>query len=297
MLRGALVGTVLALFGSAAVAGAAVKDDVQAAVKKLSDSGYSWKQTSEGAPGGGGAGGGAGRAPGGGAGGAGAAGGAGGRRGGGAGGGGAAFGGGPVEGKFADGLTYVKQTMGQNETEFLLKGDKGAIKAGDAGWVALDDQAAARTARVAKAFKLPTVQATAAIDSVKDFTKAEDAYVADLSEDAAKAMIPAGGAGGGGRGGRRGGGGAGGAAGGAPAGGAGAGGTAAAPTPPAISNAKGTITVTMKDGALTKIVYKVSGTMSMGGQDREISRTTTVDFSDVGSTKIEVPAEAKDKMS
>ncbi len=118
MLRSAFVGTVLVLFGSAALAAAAEKDDVQAAVKKMSDSGYSWKQTTEG----------------------------------GAGGGGQGRGGGASEGKYqADGLTWVSRTAGNNTVAFIIKGDKGAIKAGDADWVSLDDaqndQAAQRRPR------------------------------------------------------------------------------------------------------------------------------------------------------
>jgi hypothetical protein len=39
----------------------------------------------------------------------------------------------------------------------------------------------------------------------------------------------------------------------------------------------------------------VQGTVTFGDQEREVNRTTTVDFTDVGSTKVEVPAEAKAK--
>src|SRR5579862_9659396 len=122
MLKSTLVGTVLVLFGSA-MAHADVKDDVQAGLKKLSDSGYSWKQTSENAGGGGGGGGG--------------------NR------------GGASEGKYqADGLTWVSRTMGQNTTVFFMKGDKGAIKAGDAEWQSFDDaqndQQAQRFVQMAK---------------------------------------------------------------------------------------------------------------------------------------------------
>jgi len=243
MLKNALVATVLVMFGSAALACAAEKDDVQAAVKKLSDSGYSWKQTTEG--------------------GAGAA---------------AGRGGGAVEGKFqADGLTWVSRTGGNNTTVFIIKGDKGAIKAGDADWVSLDDaqndQAAQRAARGAKSFKLPTVQAATTIDGVKEFAKADDAYSADLSEEAVKQLMTFGG--GRGRGGAN---------------------ANANATPPQITNAKGTVKVWLKDGALTKIVYNVQGTISINGQDRDINRTTTTEFSDVGTTKIDVPAEAKTKI-
>jgi hypothetical protein len=53
----------------------------------------------------------------------------------------------------------------------------------------------------------------------------------------------------------------------------------------------------VKDGQLAKYEYHVQGNMSFNGQDREINRTTTVEIKDVGSTKVEIPAEAKAKMS
>ena len=52
----------------------------------------------------------------------------------------------------------------------------------------------------------------------------------------------------------------------------------------------------MKDGQLTKYEYNVKGEMSFGGNDIDIDRTTTIEIKDVGSTKVEVPAEAKAKI-
>ena len=51
-----------------------------------------------------------------------------------------------------------------------------------------------------------------------------------------------------------------------------------------------------KDGALVKYVVNVKGTVSFGGQDRDIDRTTTTEFKKVGSTKVSVPDEAKKKL-
>ena len=53
----------------------------------------------------------------------------------------------------------------------------------------------------------------------------------------------------------------------------------------------------VKDGVLSKYEYNVQGKMSFNGNDINIDRTTTVDVKDVGSTKFEVPEEAKKKLS
>jgi len=53
----------------------------------------------------------------------------------------------------------------------------------------------------------------------------------------------------------------------------------------------------VKDGVLSKYQYNVQGTMNIGGNDREINRTTTVEIKDVGTTKLTVPDEAKKKLS
>jgi hypothetical protein len=65
---------------------------------------------------------------------------------------------------------------------------------------------------------------------------------------------------------------------------------------PEPKNAKGFAKFWLKDGAIAKMEVKVSGTISMQNEDRDVSRTTTYEFKDVGSTKVEVPADAKSKI-
>jgi len=67
-----------------------------------------------------------------------------------------------------------------------------------------------------------------------------------------------------------------------------------APPPPA--DAKGTAKFWVKDGTLSKYEYNVQGTMSFNGNDRQVNRTTTVEITDVGTTKVEVPEDAKKKL-
>jgi hypothetical protein len=42
---------------------------------------------------------------------------------------------------------------------------------------------------------------------------------------------------------------------------------------------------------------KVQGKVSFGGNDRKVDRTTTIEIKDIGSTKVQVPEEAKGKLS
>ena len=67
--------------------------------------------------------------------------------------------------------------------------------------------------------------------------------------------------------------------------------------PPKTSDAKGTVKFWIKDGALAKYEIKVQGKVAAGERQNEINRTTTVELKEVGTTKLEVPAEAKQKMS
>jgi hypothetical protein len=188
----------------------------------------------------------------------------------------------PSHGKIQkDGLTWTDMTMRDNTVEAYFKGGKAAVKTED-GWTNLDLTAApargggggggANPARFMSArlrnFKAPAAQVTDIVGKTKDLTKADDAYAGDLTEDGAKALLTQGG-------GRRGGGGG---------------------QAPTVSNAKGSIKLWVKDGVLTKYQIKVSGTVSRDGNDRDVDRTTTVEIKDIGTTKIEVPEEAKTKL-
>jgi hypothetical protein len=67
--------------------------------------------------------------------------------------------------------------------------------------------------------------------------------------------------------------------------------------PPPPKNAMGTVKFWVQDGALMKYEVHVKGTVTgRNGEDREIDRTTTTEIKAVGTTKVEVPAEAKAKL-
>lgn len=250
MIRRSLLATVALLASSALVASAAPKDEVTDAAKKLADApNYAWKQTTE-------------------------------RQGGGGGGGGGGRGMGPIDGKTEKGGPMVlAMTMGDNEVQAVIKGDKGAVKTQD-GWKSFDElQQAAQDGgqgqgrgrgmfgRMLRNTKAPAQQAQDLVAASKEITKTGDAYAAELTEEGAKELLSF-------RGGR--------------------GGNAPQSN---VSNAKGTVKFWMKDGALSKYEYNVQGSMDFNGNAFEVNRTTTVEVKDVGSTKVEVPEEAKGKMS
>ena len=131
-----------------------------------------------------------------------------------------------------------------------------------------DDRGAFQV-RAIKAFKAPATQAEEVAGTTKELKKGDDgSYAGALTEEGAKALLS--------RGGRGGGGGA-----------------------PAPSGAKGTAKFWIKDGTLSKYEYQVEGMIKRRDSDEEvkINRTTTVEIKDVGTTKIEVPAEVKKKLS
>ena len=114
-------------------------------------------------------------------------------------------------------------------------------------------------------FKTPVDIALPMISTLQNVQKTDDAYTADLTEDAAKQLLSRP---------RR--------------------GNAGANAPaPEISNAKATVKLWITDGAVTKMENHVTGTVSFNGNDRDVDRTTTTEFKDVGSTTITVPDDAK----
>ncbi len=52
----------------------------------------------------------------------------------------------------------------------------------------------------------------------------------------------------------------------------------------------------VKDGVLAKMELHLSATVAGRNGDREISRTTTHEFKDIGTTRVEVPEDAKKKL-
>jgi hypothetical protein len=119
---------------------------------------------------------------------------------------------------------------------------------------------------MARNFKAPAAQAAELAAGAKDLKKEGDAYVSDLTEDVAKGLLSLRGRAGGGEG-------------------------------PTVSGAKGSVKFWIKDAALSKYEFKVQGKVTFNENERDVDRTTTVEIKDVGTTKVEVPEEARKKLS
>jgi hypothetical protein len=191
------------------------------------------------------------------------------------------FGRGPQEGKTQkDGLTWLSIQMRDNSYEILARDGKVAIKTPD-GWKTASEIESSDdgdqpspdrfAAMIGRNLRTPATQALEWTGKLQNIQKTDDGYTADLPTDAAERLLTF----------RR------------------------RPTTnpddsnaPQISvkNAKASATFTIKDGELTKMALHTSGTVTFNDNDRDVDRTMTTEFKDVGSTKIDVPADAKAKL-
>lgn len=175
---------------------------------------------------------------------------------------------GPLDGKTEKGgVTHLKGSSGDNSYEAAFKGEKVIVNySGD--WVSpselpVDD---GRLEGRLKALKVtPVEEAGKLLAKTKEIKKGESGeYAGELEPDAAKAAFALLG--------RR----------------------AAEAT-----EAKGNVKFWLKDGRLAKFEFKVEGKITVGTDKKEveISRTTTVEIKDVGSTKISLPEDASKRLS
>jgi hypothetical protein len=182
---------------------------------------------------------------------------------------------GPTDGKTEkNGYTTVTMSSGDNTSEAVLKGTNAAVKTADNGWQTVAEATQGgggggfnpgmMIVRTAQNLKTPAVEAANLAGLAGDLKVDGDKITGALTEDGAKAQLSFGG--------RRGG------------------------TPPTVANPKGTVTFWVADGKLVKYSFHVTGTVSRGGNDMDMDRTTTVVISNVGTTKVEVPDDAKKKL-
>lgn len=230
MKKNMLISALALLSGSLLAADSSPKDEVIAAAKKLGEKpNYSWKQTTvvpESAP----------------------------------------FKPGPTEGKIEkDGFTHLSSVFGENTTQTLLKGDKGAVTNRDGEWQGVADVEKEEGFRrfraiLARNFKAPAVQAAELAASAKALKKDGDVYSSELSEDGAKAQLRF------------------------------------VPTTE-VSNASGSVKFWIKDGVLSKYEIKLKGTVKFGDNEIDQDQTRTFEIKDVGTTKVTPPEDAKKKLS
>ena len=174
---------------------------------------------------------------------------------------------GAIEGKAEkDGLTWFKGTYGDTSFEAAVKGSKSAVYF-QGEWTAVDEDSeeTGRYAKRVKALKNPIEAADDLLTKAGDLKKSSDGvYSGDLTAEGAKELF--------GRLGRR-----------------------AAES----KDAKGSVKFWVKDGLLTKYEFTLKGKITAGEEKKEVdlTRTVTVEFKDVGSTKLTVPEEATKKLS
>jgi len=177
---------------------------------------------------------------------------------------------GPTDGKTEKGgFTHVKMSLFDNPMQIVLKGTNAAYTDQDGAWQSLAQAEGGGAGpgqfmgMMARNLQTPSEEAVELAGFAKELKKDGDAYSSDLTEEGAKAKLNF----------RRGGAGA------------------------TVTNPKGSVKFWLKDGALIKYEFKVKGTVSWNGNDFDNDRTTTVEIKDVGTTKMEVPEEAKKKLS
>jgi hypothetical protein len=178
---------------------------------------------------------------------------------------------GPWDGKIEkDGFTHVTMSFGENTSQFVLRGDKGAVTTPEGDWQSLSDLENSEGpgrffGMIIRNFKAPAVQAAQLASYAKDLKKDGDVWASELTEDGVKTLLTwrprAGG------------------------------------EEPKVSNPQGSVKFWMKDGTLTKYEFKLKGTVSFNGNEFENDRTTTVEIRDVGATKLNIPEPAQKKLS
>ncbi len=196
---------------------------------------------------------------------------------------------GPIDGKTEkDSVTFLSLTPGGIPVEVYMKGDKGAAKALE-GWQTFDDIAqtggtAEAIVRFLRSYKAPAAQSADLAGNVKELKEADGAlngalkddaikeilqqdFKISLKDDAIKEILLLGAR-------RR-----------------------EGQEPPKTEDAKGSVKFWIKEGALTKYEINVQGKVTAADRTFDINRTMTTEIKDVGSTKLDVPPEAKAKIS
>lgn len=187
---------------------------------------------------------------------------------------------GMVQGKAEkDGFTLVSQEMNGDTLLAVLKGTNGAVKLAD-GWKTAAElpqpnfggggppDFSAMIGRRLLSSRTPALELADLVGKVKGLKLVSGRFEGELTEAGARDLSPFGPR---------------------PPGGPGAG--------PGAPDIKGTVRIWLKDGSLWK--YEVATEMKMQTPMGEMSMspTTIIRVKDVGTTKVEVPAEAKQKLA
>ena|SRR5690348_6676282 len=177
---------------------------------------------------------------------------------------------GPVEGKADKDTTWLSSSFQDNTSIGVVKGKKVVVKTED-GWKTAEEvgdgnggfDMNAFMARRMQNLKAPAAEILDLLSKAGELKKDGDVISGDLTKEGAESLLTFFG--------RR----------------------QGAPAP---KDAKGTLKIWLKDGALVKYETKVSGKVNRQGEDMETERNTTTEIKDVGTTKIDLPDDAKKKL-
>ena len=175
----------------------------------------------------------------------------------------------PVNGKTEKGgYTHISTKMRDNDVEVVMKGSKTAVKM-EGGWKSSEELAAPADgapnfARFFTTMRTAAGDVTNILAKARDVKSADGKFTAEFSPEGAAELAAM-------RGRRQG-----------------------APAP---KNASASAVFWVKDGVIAKYELKSKATITtQDGEDRTMSRTTVVEVKDIGTAKVEVPAEAKSKL-
>lgn len=191
-----------------------------------------------------------------------------------------------------DGYTWVASSSARGSLEFARRGDKSAVVI-DGNWMTLE-QAAARSAGDGRGsgrfggtgsalsaldeFKLPASEVAELLGKLTKFEQDGETVTAELNGEAVNEWLNAGTRFGGRRGGRG-------------PGGPGARGRGGFP---GFSDAQGAATFVIRSGLLTEFSVAASGTLVFRGNEEKRSRATKTVITDIGSTRVTPPADARE---
>ena len=170
---------------------------------------------------------------------------------------------GPTEGKTEkDGFTYVTLSFGDNLTEAAMKGDKAVVTNQDGDWQLASELENAEgqgrfLGRMVRNLKAPSAQVPDLVAAARELKQDGDVYSGEMTEEGAKKQFRFG----------------------------------------QPKNPKGSVKFWVKDGTLSKYEFKVTGKVDFNGNEVDVDRASTTLISEVGTTKVNVPAKAKVKLN
>ena len=169
---------------------------------------------------------------------------------------------GPSEGKTEKGgVTYFTFSFGDDSTKIYLKGTNSAISNPDGGWQSAsemeNDEGPGRfIGFLVRAFKTPAAQAGELAGTAKELKPDGEVISGDMTDEGAKSQFRFG----------------------------------------KVTDPKGSVKFWIKDGQISKYEFKITGKADFNGNEIDVNRDTTIEITDVGTTKIEVPADARKKL-